>query len=355
MLTGAFGEVGGWLIGELIGQGFRVTCFDIPSDASRQKEQVLRKTHAFDTVWGDLTREEDVRALIGKVRPDVVVHAAAIIPPATFRLPDLAEAVNVGGTRALIEACKSEVPRARFVLVSSYSVHGPSNPHRNPAPWDGATPLNPQDDYARQKVEAEGIVRASGLEHVIVRLCAVFPIERGGFNPDVLRFTFLLPYNRREHAVDVRDAALAIAKAASVPEAAGGTFDIGGGEGWSGIGGEMLNRLNESFGLAPLPREAFRAPDPESDQSWYYENWVDTAASEQVLRYQRTSFAEFLKERRRRAGFSKYVIALMRGRIKRKLLKLSPFYEPRAGVDSASFEQAAKRVLGPDAPRQDDR
>lgn len=344
-LTGAFGSVGTWLITELRELGYAVTCFDLPSQASRKQEARLRRKHDFVTIWGDITQETAVRQAVAQALPDVIVHAAAIIPPVSIRRPELAHAVNIGGTQALVAAAMAAGGVRRFVLVSSYSVHGPSNPTRDPAPWTADTPVNPGDDYGRQKVEAERLVCASTLEHVVVRLCAVFPLDNGPADPSMLRFAFLLPYDRREQAIDVRDAALAIARATIVPEAANRTFDVGGGDGWQGIGGELTGAMMQASGIPPFTRDTQRLPDPNVDESWFYENWVDTSESQRVLAYQRHGFAEFLAERRRRARWLRPLLHLLGGTIARRMAAGSPYHGKPLAPDPRPFSDVASEAL----------
>ncbi|MCJ2182895.1 NAD(P)-dependent oxidoreductase [Novosphingobium sp. 1949] len=347
LLTGAFGGVGEWAIQELLQLGYEVTCFDVPTSANRKKAKKLGRRHAFSSVWGDLTDPQCVQSTMQSVRPNVVVHGAAIIPPLTIQRPELAYKVNVEGTRNLVAAAQdlgnqqSGAPR-RFVLVSSYSILGPSNPHTDPAPWNSETPVNPQDDYGRQKLEAETIVQQCGLEWTIVRLCAVFPLASTSASADTFRFSFLLPYDRREQAIDVRDAALAIANATTADPAACRTFVVGGGEGWQGIGGDFANAMMQNLGIPPIDRNAYRQADPAIDTSWYYENWVDTRESERVLTYQRSSFPSFLADCRKAAGPARFALPLLGPFIRSWILKKSPFAGTGPTVDSRPFAEAAR-------------
>ncbi len=50
--------------------------------------------------WGDITNPDSLRSALEGV--DAVIHLAAIIPPATERMPDLAQKVNVDATRNLV-------------------------------------------------------------------------------------------------------------------------------------------------------------------------------------------------------------------------------------------------------------
>ena len=252
---------------------------------------------------------------------------------------------NVQGTRNLLRAAEATTGIERFVLVSSVSVHGAVNPHTNPPRWTSQSPVKPQEAYAEQKAEAEISVREGRVPHCIVRLCAIYPVDNPPLNDLTLRFSFLLPYDRREHAIDVRDAALAIAHAADFPGVEGRTFDIGGADEWAGIGGELTNRLIKAAGMKPIPREAHRLPHPSVDDSWFAENWVDTSESQAALKYQRYSFAQYLSERRRRMGLLNLIIPLLAGVIFKKLIQASPYYGKPQVPDVRPFSVAMDDML----------
>lgn len=135
-LTGAAGFLGRRVAAELRARGHHVTTLQ------------RRANHDPDTVVGDLTTPADWGPhLAGH---DVIVHLAAV----TGKAPKLEYArVNVGGTRALIEAAHhAQVPRLLF--CSSIAATFP-NLESYP--------------YAESKVAAEALVRQSGLRTTIVR------------------------------------------------------------------------------------------------------------------------------------------------------------------------------------------
>ncbi|NOW48458.1 nucleoside-diphosphate-sugar epimerase [Novosphingobium sp. SG751A] len=348
LLTGAFGGVGEWLVQDLLALGHHVTCLDLPSPRSTKVAKKLAVTSRFDVEWCDLTDSSAVSEVVARVQPDMIVHAAAIIPPLSVKKPKLARAVNVGGTEHLLTAASALPTFRRLVFVSSYSVGGPINPHRTPAPWDGNTQPAPQDDYGLQKAEAEGLVRTAGLPWTIIRLCAVFPLTDTAPDPDTLTFSFALPYDRREHAIDVRDAAYAIAQATVAEGALNRLFVLGGGEGWQGIGGELTGAMMTSSGLPPLPATCYRQADPARDETWFYENWVDTRESQAVLNYQQHSFSEFLAERRKRMGMAYYLVRLLSPIIFRVLKGKSPYLKNRDLHKDLPFSEAAARLLRKD-------
>ena len=79
---------------------------------------------------------------------DVVVHLAFIIPTLSAtgiqseRQPDLAYAVNVGGTRNLIAAAQEQDRPPRLIFSSSVHVYGPTQ-HLAPPRTAAETPQPP--------------------------------------------------------------------------------------------------------------------------------------------------------------------------------------------------------------------
>ena len=109
---------------------------------------------------------------------DAVVHSASVVhrPGA----PDSEYvAFNVGGTRALLAACKRRGIQ-RLIHVSSIKVHG-----ENPIGIiDEKTPTAPEGAYAQTKLEAERIVLEAsaqgGPSATIFRLCPVYGVGDKG-------------------------------------------------------------------------------------------------------------------------------------------------------------------------------
>jgi nucleoside-diphosphate-sugar epimerase len=96
-----------------------------------------------------------------------LVHCASLVhrpelPYEAYR------AFNVDGTRALLEAARRRGAR-QLIFTSSIKVHG-----EHAARIDESTPLAPEADYARSKVEAEALVLGGPIPAAVLRLCPVF-------------------------------------------------------------------------------------------------------------------------------------------------------------------------------------
>jgi nucleoside-diphosphate-sugar epimerase len=124
-----------------------------------------------------LTDPAEVDQLVAAVAPTVIIHLAAVIPPQIYRHPKPARRVNVDATAALLGAATASSRPIRFVQASSNAVHGSRNPRRNRQWLRAATPVRPSDLYGAHKVEAEELVRASGLAWVILRLAGVISVD----------------------------------------------------------------------------------------------------------------------------------------------------------------------------------
>jgi dTDP-4-dehydrorhamnose reductase len=96
-------------------------------------------------------------------RPDVVIHAAAIgSVDFAERNREETKKVNVGGTEVVIELC--QIVKSRLIYISSNAVFDGRTPL-----YSETTPVNPINYYGQLKVDAENVVRKSGIPWAIVR------------------------------------------------------------------------------------------------------------------------------------------------------------------------------------------
>jgi GDP-4-dehydro-6-deoxy-D-mannose reductase len=117
----------------------------------------------------DVTDAAAVRDEVAAVRPDAVVHLAALSSvAASWGSSSAVWRVNALGTVHVLEAVRHEVPDARVLFVSTAEVYGAD---ADRAPEDRApAPVSP---YAASKAAAETAcgqaVRANGLDVVVAR------------------------------------------------------------------------------------------------------------------------------------------------------------------------------------------
>ena len=145
LVTGANGFTGNWLTGNLLASGHAVTETvagqGTPETPSRR--------------WLDITSSEECRRVIDEVRPDYIVHLAAISFVAHNDPLDFYR-VNVLGTLNLLQACADVGHTPRKVLVaSSANVYG----NVSSEAIDESFPVAPVNHYAASKASMESLVR----------------------------------------------------------------------------------------------------------------------------------------------------------------------------------------------------
>jgi UDP-glucose 4-epimerase len=169
LVTGGAGFIGGAVARAYLELGARTLVVDDFSSGSPER---VPSGAAVEPV--DIRSDAFSRAAL-TFRPTLVVHAAAQISvPRSLSDPELDRSINVGGTRRVVEAARSTGARVVF-LSSGGAIYGDTN---------GATeesPPRPTSPYGRHKLEAEAIVRGSGVPYAIARLANVYgPGQRAG-------------------------------------------------------------------------------------------------------------------------------------------------------------------------------
>jgi GDP-4-dehydro-6-deoxy-D-mannose reductase len=172
LITGISGFVGGFLAEHLLDAGDMVLGCSPDGRWTEASPTGLRdrvELLAWELLAGDLLAwdraerdgpGEEVRGRIERFQPDVIYHLAALSVPADcgrLRPTPEAEAINVGGTRRVVDLAASLPSRPRVLLTSSSHVYAPVSPEA-PHVAENA-PLGPLGGYGRTKRAAEEEVR----------------------------------------------------------------------------------------------------------------------------------------------------------------------------------------------------
>ena len=294
MLTGAFGNLGMATAEALIRAGHDVRALDLDTKLNRKRAAALQKLATrsgqnLDVRYGDIRDVTYVRHAV--LECDAVIHHAAVLPPTTESAPELARAVNVGGTECVLRAIEDNRTPPRLVFPSSVSVHGPRL-HERP-PVRASTPTQGTDEYTRGKIACETMIRASRVPWVIMRVGVSPDPGATSVTLDTLRMLFRIsPKNRLEY-VHRDDVARAFAAAVSCDEALGKTLMLGGGKGCRITHYDLMQALFDALGLGHVPFEAF------GDES-YYTDWMDTDEAERLLHFQGGRFEDYAAELKQR-------------------------------------------------------
>ncbi|WP_457557325.1 NAD-dependent epimerase/dehydratase family protein [Candidatus Harpocratesius sp.] len=315
LLTGAFGNVGMSVLSELLKRGYHVRIFELPTKRNKKIALQFAQTHNVDIFWGDLRNYDEVLNAIENV--DYVFHIGAIIPPMADKLPELAEAVNVGGTNNILKAIKAQKNPPKILYTSSISVYG----DRRDNPWIRTTdPLNPSpnDKYGDQKKRAELMVRNSGLEWCVFRLTYITSMNKLNLDP----LMFEMPLETCIEICDTKDVGLAVANTIENDAVWGNIFNIGGGNACRTTFGEYLITMLNLFGLGDdiLPADAF-------SHEKFHCGWLDTHKSQEMLQYQRTTLESYYKEVKNKARFTRVFAKLFRPIAKAIILRRSPYFK----------------------------
>jgi len=317
LLTGAFGNVGKSTVEELVKQGHTVRCFDLETRPNKKTARRFVRSlgDQIQVVWGDLRRVEDVAAAVRD--QDVVIHLAFIIPKLSAtgieseKHPDWGQEINVGGTQHLLDAMKGLPKPPKIIFTSSCHVYGRTQ-HLRP-PRTVSDPVHPVEHYTRHKIECERMVRASGLEWTIFRLGVTFPLAMK-LDPGM----FDVPLDNRLEFVHTRDVGLALANAVSSEEVWGKTLLIGGGPDCQYYYRGVAWRILDGLGVGMLPEEAFSSTP-------FCIDWMDTAESQRLLRYQQRDLEDYIDDMVALVGYRRHLIRLFRPFIRYWLLRKSPY------------------------------
>ena len=130
----------------------------------------------------DFAQPESLRALVQRVRPEVIVNAAAhtAVDKAESE-PELARALNATAPGVVAE--EAAALGALLVHYSTDYVFDGSGE----LPRDEDAPTAPLSVYGRTKLEGEALIRNSGCSHLILRTSWVYAARGGNFARTMLR------------------------------------------------------------------------------------------------------------------------------------------------------------------------
>ena len=269
MITGGAGSVGRQLAGMFLAEGRPVRIFDLPF----MYFSGLEDEPNVEIVKGDITDKESVYEALRNVGG--ILHLAALLPPASERDRDKTFAVNVEGTRNIVEALKSHGSKASLVFTSSISTYGDTSTESDPIKI--TQPQNAIDIYAESKIAGENVLIGSGVNFVILRIASI-AVPAFLEPPEPWPFTS----DQRVEMVHRDDVADAIKSSVGTAEAVGNVFNIAGGSTWRLTGKDYVEDFFDFMG-APVEMAVYR-----EEPGW--NDWYDTVESQKILNYQNRSY-----------------------------------------------------------------
>jgi CDP-glucose 4,6-dehydratase len=186
LVTGATGLVGGWVVKRLLRQQADIVC--LVRDWIPESEFVRTGLLAqVKTVRGDVCDQPLLERVLGEYEIDTVIHLAAqTIVPVANRNPVATFETNIGGTWALLEACRRSPKVKQIVLASSDKAYGDAEK----LPYDELTPLCGRHPYDVSKSCADLIAQAYAVTYglpVAITRCGNF------YGPGDLNWNRIVP------------------------------------------------------------------------------------------------------------------------------------------------------------------
>jgi CDP-glucose 4,6-dehydratase len=156
LVTGATGLIGGWLVRRLLDAEADVVC--LVRDWVPQSEFVRAGLmERVKVVNGDVRSQSLLERVLGEYEIDTVIHLAAqTIVGIANRNPVSTFKTNVGGTWALLEACRRSPTVKQIVVASSDKAYG----EYTQLPYDEDAPLMGRHPYDVSKSCADLIAQS---------------------------------------------------------------------------------------------------------------------------------------------------------------------------------------------------
>ncbi len=242
--------------------------------------------------WGDMNEIEKLRDVLAE--QDAIIHLAFVLPPMSESNPALARETNVNATQKLIKLTEEVNPNCRFIFASSTTVYGPTA--ELPPPISVDHPVNPIDEYSRQKVECEKILQSSTLPWVIFRISQAIYLEVSA-TPGNLKRLYEFPCDQRVEFVHIQDVALAL-KNALTADCVKETFIIAGGKSCQMIFFDQITKLCQLYHLPPPPKKKFSTQP-------YPLDWYNTTQSQKIFQYQTRTFEDYLQDLKIHLGWKR--------------------------------------------------
>lgn len=167
LITGSNGLLGQKLIYALLDRNKKGGNWNII--ATSKGENRLRETNGYTYLPLDITSETEVKSVLEKYQPDVLINTAAMTNVDACESDRAgAKAMNADAVAHLVNAAKSD---CHFIHLSTDFIFDGEN-----GPYKEEDEPNPLSYYAVTKLEGEKIVQASSLKWAIIRTIIVYGI-----------------------------------------------------------------------------------------------------------------------------------------------------------------------------------
>lgn len=178
LVTGANGMLGQHLIRRLVEEGK----FVIHATGRGAGRLPYGSSNGVTYHATDLTDFKKAQALVERVSPHIIIHAAAMTQPNECAADATAcWKMNVGATRVLLRGAQKV--RSYFIYISTDFVFDGKE-----GPYDEHAVTNPVNTYGESKLLAEEMVEQSGLHWAIIRTVLVYGDKVPGGRPNFVHW-----------------------------------------------------------------------------------------------------------------------------------------------------------------------
>lgn len=134
---------------------------------SHLPKQNIKAANAKTTLL-DVTDKKQVLKVAKSFRPNIIIHLAALSNVDFCQAhPRLALQVNVKGTKNIIDACNNF--NSKLIFTSTNGIFNGKNP-----PYNEKSTPHPIHTYGQSKLEAEKIIKKSGIPSLTTRLVTMY-------------------------------------------------------------------------------------------------------------------------------------------------------------------------------------
>ena len=318
LLTGASGTIGKEVLNLLWDKRGNYE-ISVLLRKSKKNERIIKPFRDDITIiWGNILNYDEVqKAVEGK---EIIFHIAALLPDIALINPDLVYTTNIEGTQNIIKAMRTQTNNPKIIYPSSVAVYGERR--ANPIIRISDPIQNEENDvYTETKIEAENIIRNSGLDYIIFRVSYVVSTDMIKFRP----IMFHMPLDTPVEMIHAKDVATAMVNAIARNDLWNNTYNLGGGQSCQIMLRDNLNDMFEimGFGRNFLPDSAFTK---SSFHCGFYD-LSETKNLDKLIKFQNHNLKDFYDELKQWIGIKRFLIPLVRPILRKFILRKSEFYK----------------------------